>query len=64
MLVTSDTRNNDDVLLPALEGVHTGDLQVLVDLGVEGALVQGVNIPPQNGMTMDRSDKKNWITVT
>ena len=64
MLVTSDTRDNDDVLLPALEGVHTGDLQVLVDLGVEGALVQGVNIPEQNGMTMDRSDKKNWITVT
>ena len=34
-----DTGDYDDVLLPALEGVDAGHLQLLVDLAVEGALV-------------------------
>ena len=39
VLVGPDAGDDDDVLLSALEGVHAGDLHVLVELGVEGSLV-------------------------
>ncbi len=39
VLVGPDARENDEVLLPPLEGVHAGHLDLLVHLHVQRALV-------------------------
>ena len=38
VLVGADTGDDDDVLLPPLEGVHARHLDILVHLGVQGTL--------------------------
>ena len=38
VLVGTDTGDDDDVLLPPLEGVHTRHLYIPVHLGVQGTL--------------------------
>ncbi len=55
MFVRSNTGDNNDILLSTLERVHTCNLQLLVDLGVEGTLILHI-LDQETTLSLVRSD--------
>ena len=58
MFVRSNTGDNNDILLSTLERVHTCNLQLLVDLGVEGTLILHI-LDQETTLSFVRSDHAN-----